>query len=183
MIERWNHQETEHREPFERKPFVSIDPGRDGWALAWEPQERAPVGFCHAYDPMALVELAALVQAKAFVVESQYIHRMNIANSVLDLAFRMGMSLGWLAAAMHSQGGLDLHLFQVSPSTWQAHQRKLAGIERRLERGEGIQLALELAENLIGTEAAWRKARKPQKEGLASALGLGVWWRSLWPAA
>lgn len=179
-IERWNHPEREHREPFERKPFVSIDPGTDGYALAWVPDEDRPAGYCHALDPMALIELFILVGATVGVVESQYVTSLKNARHILELSFRSGMSLGWLAGAMQAQVGADLHLFEVAPATWQAYQRRRAGVAHRLARGEGIELALAAAEDLIGTEGEWRKARKKQREGLASACGIGMWWRSLW---
>lgn len=183
MIERWRHEEHEHREPFAGKAFVSIDPGACGWALGWVPDEPKPVGFCHALDPMALVELFALVGATVAVVEGQYIGMMNTANSILEMAQRQYMAIGWLAAAMHRDqaqvGARDLNLFQVSPSTWQAAQRRRAGIQGKLARKEGMDLTLAEAERLIGDQVEWTKARKPEREGLASALGIGIWWRGL----
>lgn len=182
-VERWNYQEREHREMFANKSFVSIDPGADGWALGWHAWTPTPSVFCHAYDPMALVELVGTVEARVFVLEAQYIGNLQMATSVLEMTLRQGMSLGWLAAELHrepSKQKRDLNLFQVSPSTWQAHQRRIAGIPGRLPRGEGIALALKRAADLVGEEEEWKIATKKQREGMASALGIGEWWRSLW---
>ncbi len=180
-IERWDYKQSEHRLRFGNKPFVSIDPGADGWALGWHPWQPAPCAFCHAYDPMALVELAETVAAVVFVVEAQYIGTLGMAGSVLEMSFRQGMSLGWLAAALHGgEPRKDLHIFQVPPSTWQAQQRRQAGIAGRLPRAEGIALTLKRAKEVMGDEDEWKRATKKQREGLGSALGIGEWWRSLW---
>lgn len=181
MIERWNYQDREHLERFARVPFVSIDPGADGWALGWHPWSPTPSVFCHAYDPMALVELFKTVQASVVVLEAQYIGNLGMAGSVLEMSLRQGMSLGWLAGEMHrGEPRKDLHLFQVPPSTWQAHQRRQAGIPGRLPRGEGIALTLQRAVAVMGEEEEWKLATKKQREGLASALGIGEWWRMWW---
>lgn len=182
-IQRWRYNDGECRSRFGKKPFVSIDPGADGWALGWYPWSEAPVAFCHAYDPMALVELGRTVEATIFVVEAQYIGNLGMAGSVLEMTFRQGLALGWLGAVMHYSGKenprKDLHLVQVPPSTWQAHQRRQAGIPGRLPRGEGIDLALKRARELVGEEDEWVKGTKKQREGMASAIGIGEWWRSL----
>ena len=181
-IERWDYKQSDHRARFENKAFVSIDPGADGWALGWFSWQPSPCGFCHAYDPMALVELMNTVEAQVVVLEAQYIGNLGMAGSVLEMSLRQGMSLGWLAAAMHAGNSIrkDLHLFQVPPSTWQAHQRRQAGIRGRLPKAEGIALTAKRAKEVMGDEKEWQLATKKQREGLGSALGIGEWWRSLW---
>jgi len=182
VIECCDYKQGDHRERFARRPFVSIDPGADGWALGWYPWLASPSGFCHAYDPMALVALARMVDAVVFVVEAQYIGNLGMAGSVLEMSLRQGMSLGWLGCALHGDGSLPkaLNLFQVPPSTWQARQRRQAGIAGKLPRKEGIQLSLKRAKELVGDEDEWRKATAKQREGMASAIGIGEWWISLW---
>lgn len=186
-IQRWRYNDGECRSRFRKTPFVSIDPGANGWALGWYPWSEAPVAFCHAYDPMALVELGRTVEATIFIVEAQYFYDPKLAQSVLEMTFRQGLALGWLGAVMHYSGKesprKDLHLVQVSPSTWQAHQRKVAGIPGRLGRGEGIALAVKRARQLVGEEEEWVKGTQAQREGMASAIGIGEWWRSLDGAA
>jgi hypothetical protein len=184
VIQRLDYKQADQRARFDNVPFVSIDPGADGWALGWYPWQLVPCAFCHAYDPEALVALFRTVEACVAVVEGQYIGNLGMAGSVLEMSFRQGMSLGWLGAIMHHSDKTwtrkDLHLFQVSPSTWQARQRRRAGIPGRLPRAEGIALSIKRAAELVGDEAEWKGATKKQREGLASASGIGEWWRSLW---
>lgn len=184
MIQRWEYKDSEQRARFAQRPFISIDPGADGWALGWHPWATSPSGFCHAYDPMALVELVGMVDARVLVIEAQYIGNLGMAGSVLEMSLRQGMCIGWLAAVLHEAGAVtksrDVNLFQVPPSTWQAHQRRLEGVQGRLGRGEGIELTVRHAEALLGDQDEWQRATKKQREGLGSALGIGEWWRSLW---
>lgn len=178
MIERWNHDEREHREQFAGESFVAIDPGVEGYAMGFERGTFAPVGYCSALHPESLVALCRKVRTEVVIVEQQFIKSLAQGVSTLDLSLRCGMALGWLACAL-TQGGGGLNLFTVSPSTWQAHQRRRKGIPRQLERGEGIALAVERAVEVIGDQEEWQRATKKRREGMASALGIGEWWRSL----
>jgi hypothetical protein len=183
LIERWNHEETEHREQFLRQAYVSVDPGADGYAMLWLPGATEPSAYCHALEPEALTALLIRGGVNVLVVEGQYVRSLKNARHVLELAFRQAMAIGWLAAVLHSMR-IDLHLFQVAPSTWQAYRRRQAGLKGHAERGEGIELALQRAEQVIGKEREWVMASKKQKEGMASAFCIGEWWRSLtWKVA
>ena len=163
---------------------MSIDPGVDGYALGWVKDDPSPVGYCAALHPESLWALFTRVQARVAVVEGQYIGNPQIAGSVLDLGFRMGISIGWVAAVMHgsleTQQERTLHLFTAPPSSWQAHQRRVAGIMGRLDRATGLRLTVARGEKMFGFQDEWKRATKKQREGMASALGIGEWWRSLW---
>jgi hypothetical protein len=186
-LNRWDWQSTDDREQFAGEPFVSIDPGADGYAMGWESCYRAPpVGYCHALHPDSIVELMRRIGARVVVVESQYVTSLKNARHILELTFRLGIALGWVGCAVHLRShvrlppsSVSLDLFEVATSTWQAHQRRQAGIKGRKKRGEGIQVTLDRAVQVIGTEDEWRSANAKQKEGMASALGIGEWWKSL----
>lgn len=178
MIERWNIGEREHWEQFAREPFVSVDPGADGYAMAWLPDVLVPVSYCHALEPQLLAEALLSISARVLVVEAQYIAMLKNANNVLELRGRQFMALGWAACVLH-EAGEDLHVFEVSPSTWQAMQRRRVGRRGHPKRGEGIDLAIARGAAVFGDDAEWRKARKKQREGMASALGIGEHWRDL----
>lgn len=178
MIERWLVTEREHWEQFVGEPFVSCDPGSDGYALAWAPGKVEPIAFCHQLEPELLADLLFRVKARVLVSEAQYVRQLSNGGAMLELTLRSALSIGWAACRLH-QDGTDLNLFQVSPSTWQAHQRHRVGRKGQAARGEGIAIALARAEQLIGDEQEWRKATKKRREGLASALGIAEHWRHL----
>lgn len=173
-LERWNHEEREHREQFRGRSFLAIDPGREGYALGYSGNGSA-AGYCHALEPISMWDLARLVGASVFILEAQHIRQINNANSILDLGFRAGMTLGWVAALMPH----PMNLFQVAPSTWQSHQRKKLG-RPKAQKGEALLWTLERGEQVFGRETEWQLANRKQREGMASALGIAEWWISLW---
>jgi hypothetical protein len=181
VIERWRWDEREHIEQFKGEPFVSVDPGSEGYALGWAPDSPIPVGYCHSYAVESLVELFARTEARVMIVEAQYVRNLSRQVAILELNLRIGMAIGWLACSLRNSAtwGFTLNLFQLAPATWQAHQRRLVGWKGKGQpkREEGIQISLARAETLIGDQEEWKKATKPRKEGLASALGIGEWWK------
>lgn len=180
MIERWNWEDSEHREQFRGEPFATVDPGTAGYVLGFTGVEsEVPTVYCHALEPVSMADLLVDLRCRVLVTESQFIGNPSLAKSVLDLSFRHGISLGYCAAyRCHLAGDWDerLHLFEVVPSTWQAFQR--AG--RKKVKGDGIAHALERAGTLLANHTEWQKANTKQREGMASALGIADWWRSLW---
>lgn len=163
---------------FAGKSFVSIDPGADGYAMGWLPEEDNPVAFCHVLEPHLVAGMARRIGAHAFVYESQYVTSLKNARHVIELTFRSAMSLG-VAAECLRRDGHHLYIFEVAPSTWQAAQRRASGIEGRREKGQAAQIAFEVAQEVLGTEGEWKRSLKARKLGLASALGIGQWWRGL----
>jgi hypothetical protein len=155
--------------------FVAIDPGADGAALAFDLGSTVPVAVCHAQDAFAVADLMRRVSASVLVVEGQFVGDPKRAGAALDLSFRTGITIGAVAVMLAAK----THLFTVPPATWQAHQRKLEGIPERLNREDGIALSVKVAEREIGKQRTWVSATKGQREGMASALGIGHWWRSL----
>lgn len=183
MIERWRWEEREHLEQFAGEPFATVDPGVDGYVMGYaDPKSEQPSSYCHALEIVSLVDLMMNTGARVLVTEGQYIGMITIAHSVLELGFRHGMTLGYAAALLdeRKQRDTDLHLFEVKASTWQAYQRRMLKITAKKQKGDGIKLAIERAEKLFGGQSEWESASKAKQGGMASAVGMGDWWRSLW---
>jgi hypothetical protein len=164
------------RERFRGKPFVSIDPGAQGYALGWIPECPLPVAYCHALEPHLVATLVASSNAPIVVWESQYVTSLKNARHILELTFRAGMSLGVTAECLRREG-IALRLTEVSPSTWQAHQRRTLGLKGQAKRGEGIKTAVAVAKKALGKEREWPRSSAEEKRGIASAYGIGMWWR------
>lgn len=182
MIERWRWDEREHREQFAGEPFVTIDPGAEGYALGFVPGSGLPVGYCQCYAVESLFELFLLTKAHVVLIEAQYVRNLKAGQSVLELTLRTYMALGWVAANLRNAAtwGWTLNMFQIAPATWQAHQRRIVGWQGKGQpkREEGLQIAFARADAVIGDQEEWQKATKPRREGLASALGIAEWWRA-----
>jgi len=177
VFERWNWKEFEHVEQFRDEAFVAMDPGGAGKALAYEKGNPEPVLVASAAQPEDVARIMRSVNARVLVAEAQYVTSLKAARSVVELAFRSGIVVGYMIATrapVHVT-----HLFEVAASSWQAHQRGHKG--RTPKRAEMLKIskARALAEvSKNGNFALWWAAEVAAgKEGLASALGLADLWR------
>jgi hypothetical protein len=136
---------------------------------------RDPVALCHAFQPECIQTLMKRVGARVLILEQQYVTDLKRARTILELTFQMGIGIGWVACMRPFSG---THVFHVAPSTWQAHQKKLAGILKgpQLKRAEALEMAMGRAKQVLGNDPEWKAAKKASKEGIASAFGIGEWW-------
>ena len=176
MFERWNWKEADHVEPFRNEPFLAIDPGETGKVLAYEKGKRSPVMVAHPLQPEDVGRVMKATGARVLVVEAQYVRSLKASQSVLELTFKLGMCLGWVACTRaHVR---EMHMFAVAPASWQAHQR---GHKGKPLRGEGIAIAMARAKQKANFDPVfrlwWEAEAKAGKEGLASALGIGDLWQ------
>ncbi len=178
MFERWRWDEPEHTDQFTGKGFVAIDPGKEGAALAFRAGEKKPALMCAPEQPVELFKLVRDVDAAVIILEAQYVTHLKMARSIVELSFKTGIALGWVACSRH-----PLHvtnLIEVAPATWQAHQRHNVGAQPG--RGQGIAIAKARAKSFAAGcplfALWWQASTADVKEGLASALGLADWWLS-----
>lgn len=178
MFERWNWKESEHVDQFRGEAFLSIDPGEHGKVLAYEAGRHDPVLVCNPLQPEDLIRLMRSTGARVIVLEAQYVTMIRNARAVVELTFKMGQALGWLACARAEIK--ETHLFEVAASSWQAHQRGHKG--RTPKRAESLAIsrarALEQCKRDPVFKLWWDAEVAAGKEGLASALGLGDLWRA-----
>ncbi len=179
MFERWNWKESEHVDQFRGEAFLSVDPGQAGKVLAYEKGKQNPVLVAHPLQPEDLTRLLRSTGARVIVVEAQYVTMLKNARSVLELSFKWGMCLGWVACTRADPH--ELHVFEVAPASWQAHQRDHKGARRK--RAEMMKLAFERAGRQAATDPQfrlwWSAEVKAGREGLASALGIADFWKSV----
>lgn len=147
--------------------YVAVDPGNNGAVYSPSPRYIQAL-FGGAANSKVATTCARPPTTCLMIAESQFSKRNP--KTAIDL----GMSLGILAGQVHEAGELNTHMVLVAPATWQAHQRKRQGVQ--LKRGEGIQLAMEVAERELGTLPAYIALRPEDKEGVASAFGIHQWW-------
>lgn len=178
MINRCDWKDRETRALAQGRPFISIDPGAHGYAMAWQPHRSTPLTYCHALEPRALFELVRELHSGVIVLEEQFVYSLKNAHIVLDLSFCSGIALGAVAALAAERRGTVLDVFEVNPATWQAHQRKALG-KPKAAKGDALRWALGHGQELFAEHAEWQQADRKQREGMASALGIGEWWRSL----
>lgn len=176
MFERWNWKEAEHVEQFRGEAFLSIDPGEAGKVLAYEARNPNPVLVCDPHQPKDIYRLMRATSARVIVVEAQYVRSLKASQSVLEMTIKLGMALGWVACM--NADIRELHLFQMAPASWQAHQR---GHKGRPKRGEGLAIAKERARAQAASDPVfrlwWDAEVQAGREGLASALGIGDLWK------
>lgn len=177
MFERWNWKEQEHVDQFRGESFLSIDPGENGKVLAFEKGNPGPVLACSPLAPIDMSRLMRVTGARVIVLETQYVTMIKHARSVVELTLKLGMALGWVACTRAEIR--ECHLFEVAPSSWQAHQRGHKG--RTPKRAEMLKISNERALAEVrrgGSFALWWEAEvKAGREGLASALGLADLWK------
>jgi hypothetical protein len=114
--------------------------------------------------------------ARLLILEDQFVTDSRRARSVIELAFTMGVTVGWV---LHDfwQVGAELTLMHVAPATWQATQRAAHG--GVVGKGEAAKLALRQAEYVLGETLAWKSADSKARTGIAAAWGIAEWWRGV----
>lgn len=164
---------------FRGEAFLAIDPGEFGQVLAFEKGNPNPVLCCHPLQPEDMARLMRSTGARVIVVEAQYVTMLKHARSILELTFKLGQALGWVACMRADV--METHLFEVAASSWQAHQRGHVG--RTPKRTEAMKLARARALAHMAFNPSfkiwWAAANTLGKEGLASALGVGDLWREV----
>ena len=156
------------------RDFIAIDPGVDGGSVVFV--DKAPVECLGtALDVESISDAMIRHKVSTIVVERQFV-KMNPA-SALELAWRTGMMLGAVARDL----GGDVFMVEVYPTTWQTDQKRRMRIKEKLNRKQGIQLALTAAEMILGPlwDTQVQGNKKAVIEGIASATGIGVWFLGL----
>lgn len=167
---------------FRNEAYLSIDPGEHGKVLGYEAGNVYPSLVAHPLQPEDLTRLMRSTGARVLVVEAQYVTQLKNARSVLELSFKLGMALGWLACTRAEIR--ELHMFEIAPASWQARQRRQFGIKGgRPKRKEMMELAFRRAAVEVDVNPNfrlwWNAEAKAGKEGLASALGIGDHWQGV----
>jgi hypothetical protein len=177
-MERWNWAERRHVAKFRGQGFASLDPGQWGCLLVFPAGAERPVRFA---NPMHVERCAQAMRefgASVMVIESQYVTNPKMARSIVELTLTMGILLGWVDHEFH-HAGLGLHLFEVSPATWQAEQKRIHDPMAKREKGYGGQLSMRVAAKEFAEVNQWRTADPKFQTGIAAAWGIASWWKQL----
>ena len=155
------------------RAFAAIDPGKSGAAIVYAADGAAREVFADVEDTVpGLAHIVGERGVPVAVIEHQWLPAKcapGRAARQMELAWQAGRLIGHLQAANGC-----LTVVRVWPATWQAHQRKGGS---QLDRASGIELALKMVSDNVLTSDEWRRANKLQRAGIASAYGIGEWWR------
>lgn len=154
--------------------FVSGDPGTTGGAVVWN-DDGKPVCVAPISDVATIAQGYSRVLSGrvVMVLEGQYVTDAKRARSVLRVAFLSGR----FVEAFERELGVEIELYRVAPSTWQAAQRRrLTGRSVQAKRGDGIKFAKTEALVELGQMPEYTRQKAPIREGIASAYGIGRWW-------
>jgi len=150
-------------------PIVAIDPGVNGAVAISDGIYGVRVfdlqDWSVSLDALTKLTTSKKLSTPVILLEDQFVGRGAAAS--IEVTWLSGAYFGYLL------GGLSgfVTLVQVAPITWQTAQRKRLGVNGRLNREEGIRLAVdELPEK-------FRVGNKLQIEGRASAMGILRWWK------
>lgn len=158
--------------------FLTIDPGSKGGWVLWLENEPVEAGFFHEFAGYVDMEMAVAREKISFVIlEGAYIG--DSAAAALKLGFWRGFAAATLRRACHPATRSKLTVMQVMAISWQS---KLPRVQP--EGHPWDKDAKTLATNYIFDHhtrlgkplSRWAIHPASQKEGIASALGMGDWW-------
>ncbi len=175
MFIRRGWKKEDHGDLDKRDPFLSYDPGKDGAFCAWKDGHVVRVWPSLQGCIESIVDWVLKNGATTIISETQFMGANPV--SILELSYECGLFLG----SIEGRVPWDIYIVEVSPSTWQAMQRRrMSDIGIQLDRSDGIELAhRDFLKHVSGTPLAeYYLSGISQREGFSSAHGLGQWWLS-----